>query len=70
MSPTDTDTEKQAKRHVPALVGIVSALFVAALLAAIFIIIPRMPADEQATPVPAPDGSSLGTEEGTAAPAE
>ncbi|MEE4119738.1 MAG: hypothetical protein V2I65_12040 [Paracoccaceae bacterium] len=59
MSPPEHHTAKEARRHVPALVGIAVALGVAAVLIAVVLILPRLPADEQATPVPAPDGAAI-----------
>lgn len=59
MSPNDTNTRKQAKRHVPALVGIAAAVAIAVIAALVAFIVPRMPAEEQATPVPAPNGSGI-----------
>lgn len=59
MSAPDRHTEKQARRHVPALVGIAAALAIAAIAAFLVLALPRLPADEQATPVPAPDGPGI-----------
>lgn len=59
MSPPERHTEEQAKRHLPALIGIAVALGVAAILVVVVLILPRLPADEQATPVPAPDGPAI-----------
>ncbi len=59
MSSPGHDTEKEARRHLPALVGIAVALGVAAVLIVVVLILPRLPADEQATPVPAPDGAAI-----------
>jgi hypothetical protein len=59
MSPPERHTEQQARRHVPALAGIAAAVVIAIVVGAVMLVLPRIPADEQATPVPAPDGAAI-----------
>lgn len=55
MSPPDTDTERQARRHRPALIGIAAALIVVAAAALIALLRPpAVPAGDQAAPVAGP----------------
>ncbi len=59
MSPHERHTETQARRHKPALIGIAAALAIAGIAAIVIILLPRIPAEEQATPVPAADGPAI-----------
>ena len=55
MSPPDTNVRKQRRRHVPALAGISAALAIALIAGVVLLVRDRIPAEEQATPVPAPE---------------
>jgi hypothetical protein len=55
MSPPETNPETEARRHRPALYGIVFAVAAALIAGAVIIVLPRLPAEEQASPVPEPD---------------
>ena len=55
MSAPDTNIRKQRRRHIPALAGIAAALAIALIAAFSMLLFDRIPADEQATPVPAPE---------------
>lgn len=59
MSAPDTNIRKQRRRHLPSILGISAALAIALIAGIAALLMDRMPAEEQATPVPAPDGSSI-----------
>jgi hypothetical protein len=59
MSAPDTNIRKQRRRHLPSILGISAALAIALIAGLTALLMDRMPAEEQATPVPAPDGSSI-----------
>ena len=58
MSAPDTNLRKQRRRHMPSIVGIAAALAVALVAGLAILLMDRLPADEQATPVTAPDMSA------------
>lgn len=52
MAAPDTNVERQARRHRPALWGISAALVLAAIFAVVALVSDGVPADEQAAGVP------------------
>lgn len=63
MSAPDTNIRKQRRRHLPSLIGITAALALALIAALSAFVLDGIPADEQATPVPATDGPAIPAEE-------